>query len=184
MNTKRIFTFLTVFVILIASYFQVSIIKGNKDNQLIINSEQVDRGLTSIYIGGEVNVPGTYEVDTSNTILFVVYTYAGGFTTNANIDCIDINSTVEDTYYLIIPNYTNPNCQTASSDSDSFNELVNINTASKEQLQTINGIGQVTAANIIAYRTSNGFFKTKEEIMNVSGIGTATYDKIKDYITV
>lgn len=62
--------------------------------------------------------------------------------------------------------------------------LVNINTADKAELMTLTGIGEVKAQAIIDYRTTNGAFAAKEDIQNVSGIGTATYSNIKDYITV
>ena len=61
---------------------------------------------------------------------------------------------------------------------------ININTASSEELETLNGIGQTRAAAIIEYREKNGNFSTIEDIKNVQGIGTALYDKIKDNITV
>lgn len=61
---------------------------------------------------------------------------------------------------------------------------VNINTAGSSELQTLNGIGPAYAQNIIDYRNSNGSFTTIEEIMNVSGIGPATFEKIKNDITV
>ncbi|MGM0623842.1 MAG: ComEA family DNA-binding protein [Campylobacterota bacterium] len=57
---------------------------------------------------------------------------------------------------------------------------VNVNTASKEELQTISGVGPVTAERIIEYRQSNGKFETKEDLTNVRGIGTNTLEKIKN----
>ena len=62
--------------------------------------------------------------------------------------------------------------------------LVNINTADQAELETLVGIGAVKAVEIIEYRTVNGPFETIEEIMNVSGIGEATFAGIKDFITV
>ena len=61
---------------------------------------------------------------------------------------------------------------------------ININTASVDELVTLNGIGEAKAKSIIEYRETNGNFKTIEDIMNVSGIGEAAYNKIKDNITV
>lgn len=61
---------------------------------------------------------------------------------------------------------------------------ININTASLSELTSISGIGNVKASSIIEYREKNGKFKTIEDITKVSGIGQATYKKIKDYITV
>ena len=59
--------------------------------------------------------------------------------------------------------------------------LVNINTATLDELKTLNGIGDVIAERIIEYRSSNAF-KSKEDVMSVNGIGKAVYEKIKDHI--
>jgi len=61
---------------------------------------------------------------------------------------------------------------------------VNINTASKEGLSSLTGIGPVTAERIIEYRAKNGPFKNKEEITKIKGIGEKTYQKIKDFIAI
>jgi len=62
--------------------------------------------------------------------------------------------------------------------------LININTASASELDTLPGIGETYAARIIEYREANGGFKSTEEIKNVKGIGDVTYEKLKDKITV
>jgi len=64
------------------------------------------------------------------------------------------------------------------------NSLININKATKEELMNLSGIGEGKAVSIIEYRNSNGVFKSVEEIKNVSGIGDALFDKIKNNITV
>lgn len=64
------------------------------------------------------------------------------------------------------------------------NTKININTASLEELMTLNGVGEAKAKAIIEYRNTSGGFKTLEEIKNVSGIGDAAYNKIKDNITI
>lgn len=67
---------------------------------------------------------------------------------------------------------------------DELSELININTAAAEDLITLPGIGDVIAQRIIDYRNEHGNFETIEDIMNVSGIGASTYDKISSLITV
>ena len=61
---------------------------------------------------------------------------------------------------------------------------VNINTATAQELQTLNGIGPAKAAAIVEYRTANGPFKSPEDIKNVRGIGNGIYQKISSEITV
>ena len=67
---------------------------------------------------------------------------------------------------------------------DSKSGLINLNTATQSEFETLTGIGVSTAKKIIDYREKNGKFKSIEEIKNVSGIGDAKYAAIKDDITV
>ncbi len=76
------------------------------------------------------------------------------------------------------------NSDPASSSAPPVSEKININTASSEELQTLNGIGETKAAAIIQYRAENGGFNSIEEICRVKGIGDATFNKIRDRITV
>jgi competence protein ComEA len=63
-------------------------------------------------------------------------------------------------------------------------EMVNINTASKEELMQLEGVGNAIAERIVEYREVNGAFAVPEDIMNVKGIGFSTHEKNKDRITV
>ena len=63
-------------------------------------------------------------------------------------------------------------------------QKINLNTATKEQLMTLSGIGEAKAEDIIAYRAENGDFQTIEDIMKISGIKEAAFQKIKDKIMV
>lgn len=78
----------------------------------------------------------------------------------------------------------NAQTENANQNSDTKNQLININTADKNTLCTLNGIGEVRAESIIEYRNSNGGFATIEEIMQVKGIGEKTFEAIKNDITV
>lgn len=92
-------------------------------------------------------------------------------------------------------NAENNNLQTASSTTTAAvsttvksesnnNSLININTATKEELTALNGIGDAKAQAIIDYRNENGYFSSIDELLNVSGIGEKTFEKNKDLITV
>lgn len=70
------------------------------------------------------------------------------------------------------------------SSSNEVSNKININTASMEELMSLSGVGESKASSIIEYKNSNGLFKTIEDLLNVSGIGTSMYENIKDNITV
>ena len=90
----------------------------------------------------------------------------------------------------VCPNIQNEGCmndeieETITNANEEQSGIININTASKEELMTISGIGDAKAEAIIKYREENDGFDTIEDIMNVSGIGEALFNQIKDYITV
>lgn len=76
------------------------------------------------------------------------------------------------------------NNKTNNTVEEETQKIININTATLEELQTLSGVGESKAKSIIEYREENGTFNTIEDIKNVSGIGDAMYEKIKDSITV
>lgn len=80
-------------------------------------------------------------------------------------------------------NSSNSKTGTKSNSKSNSGSKVNINTATKEQLDTLPGVGPSTAEKIIQYRNENGKFKSIEDIKNVKGIGESKYSKIKDFIT-
>lgn len=90
-------------------------------------------------------------------------------------ECVEENSSI------IVPGKSN---NEKNENIDSKPALININTASKTELTTIKGIGESKAEAIISYREKNGNFTKLEDLKNVSGIGEAVFEKIKDYITV
>ena len=137
-------------------------------------------------ISGAVEKPGVYEV-TKETRLFEVIEMAGGLSEDADADHVNQASFVEDGQKIIIPVKGGDTAgDLLSSDpesSASVSGLININTASADELKTLNGIGDAMAERIIEYRSSRAF-RSREDIMSVDGIGSKTYEKIKDHITV
>ena len=133
-----------------------------------------------IYICGEVKDPGVFMLNKGSRV-FEAVEMAGGFTDNAAKDRVNLALLLEDGQQIIIPDI---NSQEAGSDRRSEDDgLININTASMEQLITLPGIGRAKAQAIIEYRELHPFSST-DEIMNVSGIKGNSFDKIKDRIKV
>lgn len=158
---------------------------GFTDTEYVLftqESEMAGTGTVFVHVCGEVNSPGVYEVARDSRIYDAVL-FAGGFTTEASEDYLNLAMPVSDGMQIRILSE-----KEASEERERqvFREtgLVNINTASVAELCTLPGIGESRAQDIITYRTNNGIFETAEEIMQVSGIKESMYDKIKDKICV
>lgn len=143
-------------------------------------AEAFDVPQIAVHIKGAVATPGLYELDPSSRVIDAIAA-AGGVLENANIDAINLAQFLEDGTEVIIPVKE----ETASEQSGyKHEEKININTATEQQLCTLEGIGSATAKKIIAYRTEHGGFAVKEEIMSVSGIGEKKFENIKNKICV
>lgn len=159
-------------------------------------------------IKGEVKKPGVYQVNADNIVQDVI-TLAGGLKSGASTNNINLSEKVKEAMVIYVfsqkelkaanqANLSTATCTTnvievnkcdtitttnSNSSETNQNTLVNINTASKEELMTVPNIGSSKADSIIIYRAENKF-NSIEDIMNVSGIGESVFVKIKDYITV
>lgn len=157
-------------------------------------------------IKGAVKKPGVYELDSDAKVIDAI-SKAGGLTKKADTKNINLSAHVKDEmviyifsknelksttitssvpYTTNVINYDNCISTTSSVEKDTTSttsNLVNINTASKDELMTLSGIGSSKADQIILKRMENRFTKI-EDIMTVSGIGESAFAKIKDNITV
>ncbi len=157
-----------------------------------------------IFICGAVAEPGVYYVEKSAIVNDVVL-MSGGFTSEADSTYLNLASIILPNQKIYIPkigeeidkkinSYDNIevgvnqeiqiNGQKANGNQNTQQGLININTATEKELQTLSGIGEVKAKAIIEYRTSTGRFKSIDELCNVSGIGSKTLEKIKPFITI
>ncbi len=134
-------------------------------------------------ISGCVNEPGVYKVAVG-TRLFQLIDQAGGITKDADIQSMNRAEEVYDGQKIVVYSVDNKEDMSEVSGAESGNNKININRADVSQLQTIPGVGPVTAEKIIEYRKSNGRFATIEDLKKVSGIGEKTFEKLKDHITV
>lgn len=169
-------------------------------------------GRIFIHVCGEVTVPGVYDLEEGSRI-YQAIDMAGGFTEDAAQDFLNMAESLEDGMKIQVPNrkeagewdsrkavtypeYPESTGRTQEkeaagaggfqerSNSNTGTAKVNLNTAAKEQLMTLKGIGEARAEAIIAYRQESGPFTRIEDIMEVSGIKEAAFQKIKEDITV
>ena len=142
-------------------------------------------------VKGAVKKAGIYELKAGSRIHDAIQ-QAGGLLDTADNKSINLAQKLTDeavVYVAAEGEETSPVTGTASaggatSAGQDVAGKVNLNKASEAELQTISGIGQKRAQDIIAYRESTGGFKTVDDLKNVSGIGAKTLEKLKDYVTV
>jgi competence protein ComEA len=141
-----------------------------------------------VQVSGAVPRPGVYALAQGSRVQDAI-SAAGGFLADADKTGINLARALADGEQLDIPytSGTSPvilDTPTAALTTPSSTELININTASVSELDSLPGIGPTTAQKIVDYRQQNGPFVSTADIINVSGIGPGTYEKIKDLITV
>ena len=138
-----------------------------------------------VYVCGAVCNAGVYELPENSRVIDAL-NMAGGFLPDAREDGINLADTVTDGEMLRFP-FEGEEIEVLSSGRDHPGDedaSVNINTAGKEKLLTIPGVGEVRADAIIKYREESGGFQSPEDLMKVPGIKEGTYDKMKDYVKV
>ena len=140
-----------------------------------------------VHVCGAVVLPGVYKLPAGSRAYEAVDA-AGGVTDDAAPYLVNLAGVLCDEQKLYIPKEGEDVAQEeyaqAAYACTSEKTKVNINTATKEQLMTLNGVGQSKADAIISYREKNGSFKNIEQIMEVNGIKNAAFERIKEDITV
>lgn len=183
-NIKREHLILIGVLVIIIVIILTSVL-GNGDDTIIFNPEPVIEEVDEEYfvyidIKGEVNNPGVYKVN-SDYRLFQVVNLAGGLTTSADTLAVNLSQKIRDGLAIYIPSVDDEYEKVVVTD---VNEgMININQASQSALESLPGIGPSTALAIIEYRAEN-VFMVIEDIMDVPGIGEATFNDIKDSIIV
>ena len=135
-------------------------------------------------VKGSVKHPGVFETTKDKRVKDLIEE-AGGLLDDADTSTLNLSQKVKDQMVIYVLKHDEKPKQISDSGSSSSNtDVININTANKEQLMKISGVGKTKAEAIILYREKNGDFKKKEDIIKVRGIGKATFEKIKDKIEV
>jgi len=149
-------------------------------------------GPLRVYISGEVRLPDVYELS-AGAILRDGIAAAGGMTEDAAAELVNLALPLDDGMHVHVPvrdqAVAGPTLIDGATPAtvirtESTGELINLNSATLEELDQLPGIGPSTAQKIIDYRQANGPFSAIEEIQNVSGIGPAKMEQIRDLVTV
>lgn len=170
--------------------------KSETVNEEKNQNEKAERKNIVVEIKGEVVKPNVYTLAENSRVNDIIEK-AGGLTSEANINNINRASLLSDGECIVIRNINdkdadvqeenlNSKVNTLSQGGNvaSNGDSININTASKDELKTLSGIGDTKAEAIIEYRDSNGGFKSIDELKNVSGIGEGTLNKIREKINI
>lgn len=155
---------------------------------------EVQTGVSSViyvYVCGAVQTPGVYALQDGMRV-YEALAAAGGFREDADTQWLNQAAPVQDGQRLYV--YTQEEVQVLAANAsqttggepggDAAHGRIDLNTASKELLMTLPGIGEARAEAILAYRSEHGRFRSVEEIQNISGIKSSLFEKIREKIMV
>ncbi|MDP4083443.1 MAG: helix-hairpin-helix domain-containing protein [Bacillota bacterium] len=205
-KTHKLFVFVTIIIVVAVTYYFY-------ENQPTSNSIQVSQNLQRnvqtnanpkeektkkgqqnfsstimVDIKGEVKSPGVYPSNQGERVIDVIKR-AGGLTEKADDSGVNFAQHVQDEMIIYIPGKGEIISQQAENTlgekaNQTTSSKVNINKADESQLETLPGVGPSKAQAIISYREEKGFFKSVEDLKEITGIGDKTFEKLKESITV
>lgn len=168
-------------------------ISDEKDNPVKedIKMENTNKKTITVFISGEVKNPGVVTIDIDKRLSDAI-DKLGGITEDADLNKVNLAIKLEDESHYIIPkigenleSYNNKSFENnIENNSNDKNNLININTANVQELDSLPGVGEATANKIINYREEKGRFNSIEEIKNVNGIGDKKYEELKTLISI
>lgn len=170
--------------------------ESNNEIEFKLGIKEKENKTIMVDISGEIITPGVVKLPEGSRIIDAI-TAAGGKTEDADLSKVNLAYILDDGVQLYIPRYneklekeivqTEPGVgiiQEGINTTSKKDSKVNINTANKEKLATLPGIGEGTAEKIIEYRSKTGKFKAIDEIKKIPGIGESKFKSLKDKITI
>lgn len=175
------------------------VVKSNDNNMKEIEAkneeileEVKEKNQIIVHVTGQVKNSGVVSLEEGARVVDAIYS-AGGETVDADLNKLNLAYILNDGDKIYVPKKEDSQTEyitsgagenvssyaTQSSDS----KIININTATVDELSTLSGIGKAIAERIVAYRMQNGKFENIEDIKNVTGIGDSKFNNIKDEIT-
>jgi len=170
------------FLVLVVLGFIIS-----NNSQSSSSSEEVSYII--VHVAGDVRNPGVYKLGEEARVIDAI-NLAGGPLSSADLDRLNLADFLKDGDKIQVPSKSILSSQSAPSSnmqvplaSTENSEKININLASKAELETLPGIGPILAERIIQYREEKGNFSSLSDLLEVKGIGEKKLEKIKDKIT-
>jgi competence protein ComEA len=143
-----------------------------------LNETEAVEQFLYVHIVGEIKTPGMYQLPLGARLVDAVFA-AGGLTADADNSSVNLARELSDGEQIVVFKVG----EIAEAGGSAPGGLISINRATAEQLEELPGIGPALSSRIIAYRDANGGFKTKEDLLNVSGIGDSIFAGFTDLIT-
>ena len=139
-----------------------------------------------VHVAGWVASPGVYELPEGARVVDAVEE-AGGARRGAELGALNLAAVLVDGQQVVVPRAGEapaPAATVGGAPGTTAGTLVNVNTATAEELETLPGIGEVLAATIVQHREEHGPFTSVDQLLDVSGIGEVTLEEIRDLVTV
>jgi competence protein ComEA len=158
---------------------QDNTVKISKSDEPVEQNTNIESPKIYVHVAGSVKSPGIYQLD-SGTRVYDAVLAAGGFTDKANQASVNMARALNDGEQLVISSESTGAVYEGALSST----LISLNQASSSQLEDLPGVGPALAGRIVDWRTANGGFKAKEDLLNVAGIGDKLFASVKDLVTL
>lgn len=141
----------------------------------------VERAKIFIHIVGEVKVPGIYELEAGSRLMDAVFA-AGGLAESADQSSVNLARELTDGEQVIV--FKSGSLNSPTSIANQAGSQISLNRSTQSDLEELPGVGPALAARMVDWRSANGGFKKKEDLLNISGIGDKLYAAIKDQVVL
>jgi len=156
-----------------------------------LKEDRTTTAALKIHVVGAVVNPGLYEIGADSRVADAI-AKAGGATPTADLTLINLAAKLADGQQLVVPEIGSASSAGAApagtggavSGANGAQQPVNINTATVDQLDSLDGIGPKTAQKIVDYREAHGGFKSIEELMEVPGIGSSKFEQLRSQVVI
>jgi competence protein ComEA len=185
--SKRLLLLLFILVIAIAAV--IGSLGGSQGQTIATKSiapseaSSVHSPTFYVHVVGRVKSPGVYELDVGSR-LFDAVVAAGGFTADADQSSVNLARQLTDGEQIVILKLGDQASPSGTANQSAASSMISINRASEAELESLPGVGPALANRIIDWRTANGGFKRKEDLLQVGGIGSKLFAGLEKLITL